>query len=34
MTDATFKVIKTEFVWNKTFQTSEKLKLKLKDYIH
>ena len=29
-----FKVIKTEFVWNETFHTLEELKLKLWDYIH
>ena len=32
--EATFKVIKTEFVWNETFHTLEELKLKLWDYIH
>ena len=32
--EATFKVIKTEFVWNKTFHTLEELRLKLWDYIH
>lgn len=32
--EATFKIIKTEFVWNETFQTLEELKLKLWDYIH
>ena len=32
--EATFKVIKTEFVWNETFHTLEELKLKVWDYIH
>ena len=32
--EATFKTIKTEFVWNETFSSLEELKLKLWDYIH
>ena len=32
--EATFKIIKTEFVWNETFASLEELKLKLWDYIH
>lgn len=32
--EATFKVIKTEFVWKETLYTLEELKLKLGDYIH
>lgn len=31
--EATFKIIKTEFAWNETFQTLEELKLKLWDYV-
>lgn len=32
--EATFKIIKTEFVWNETFGSLEELKLKLWDYVH
>lgn len=32
--EATFKVIKTEFIWNETFHTLEELKLKLWDYVN
>ena len=32
--DATFKIIKTEFVWNETFADLSELKLKLWDYVH
>ena len=32
--EATFKIIKIEFVWNETFSSLEELKLKLWDYIH
>lgn len=32
--EATFKIIKTEFVWNETFTDLRELKLKLWDYIH
>ena len=32
--EATFKIIKTEFVWNETFASLEELKLKLWDYVH
>lgn len=32
--EATFKVIKTEFVWNETFETTGELRLKLFDYVH
>jgi transposase InsO family protein len=32
--EATFKIIKTEFVWNETFETTEELRLKLFDYVH
>lgn len=32
--EATFKIIKTEFIWNETFADLEELKLKLWDYIH
>lgn len=32
--ETTFKIIKTEFVWNETFASLEELKLKLWDYIH
>lgn len=32
--EATFKIIKTEFVWNETFADLEELKLKLWDYVH
>ena len=32
--EATFKVIKTEFVWNETFHTLEELKIKLWDYVN
>ena len=32
--EATFKIIKTEFVWNETFADLRELKLKLWDYIH
>lgn len=32
--EATFKIIKTEFVWNDQFETLEKLKLKLWDYVN
>ena len=32
--EATFKVIKTEFVWNETFRTLEELKIKLWDYVN
>ena len=31
---ATFKVIKTEFVWNEKFHTLEELKIKLWDYVN
>ena len=31
---ATFKIIKTEFVWNETFHTQEELKIKLWDYVN
>lgn len=32
--EATFKIIKTEFVWNETFSDSKELKLKLLDYVN
>lgn len=32
--EATFKIIKTEFVWNETFADLSELKLKLWDYVH
>lgn len=32
--EATFKIIKTEFVWNETFADPEDLKLKLWDYVN
>lgn len=32
--EATFKIIKTEFIWNETFADLSELKLKLWDYIH
>ena len=32
--EATFKVIKTEFVWNETFHTLEELNIKLWDYVN
>ena len=32
--EATFKIIKTEFVWNETFADLLELKLKLWDYVH
>ena len=32
--EATFKIIKTEFVWNETFHTQEELKIKLWDYVN
>lgn len=32
--EATFKIIKTEFVWNETFHTLEELKIKLWDYVN
>lgn len=32
--EATFKIIKTEFVWNQTFHSLEELKLKLWDYVN
>jgi len=32
--EATFKIIKTEFVWNETFTDISELKLKLWDYVH
>ena len=32
--EATFKVIKTEFIWNERFDTLDKLKLKLWDYVY
>ena len=32
--EATFKVIKTDFVWNETFHTLEELKIKLWDYVN
>ena len=32
--EATFKIIKTEFVWNETFADLTELKLKLWDYVH
>lgn len=32
--EATFKIIKTESVWNETFADLRELKLKLWDYIH
>ncbi len=32
--EATFKIIKTELVWNETFADLSELKLKLWDYVH
>ena len=32
--EATFKIIKTEFVWNETFADRKELKLKLWDYVN
>lgn len=32
--EATFKIIKTEFVWNETFANLKELKLKLWDYVN
>ena len=32
--EATFKIIKTEFVWNETFHTLDELRLKLWDYVN
>lgn len=32
--EATFKIIKTEFIWNETFHTLAELKLKLWDYVN
>ena len=32
--EATFQIIKTEFVWNETFADLTELKLKLWDYVH
>ncbi|MCX4270354.1 MAG: IS3 family transposase [Lachnospiraceae bacterium] len=32
--EATFKIIKTEFIWNETFTDISELKLKLWDYVH
>lgn len=32
--EATFKIIKTEFVWNETFHNLEELNLKLWDYVN
>ena len=32
--EATFKIIKTEFIWNERFQDLEELKLKLWDYVN
>ncbi len=32
--EATFKIIKTEFIWNETFTNLSELKLKLWDYVH
>lgn len=32
--EATFKIIKTEFVWNEIFHTLEKSKMKLWDYVN
>ncbi|MCI8410105.1 MAG: IS3 family transposase [Lachnospiraceae bacterium] len=32
--EATFKIIKTEFIWNERFHTLEELKLKLWDYVN
>lgn len=32
--EATFKIIKTEFVWNETFADPDDLKLKLWDYVN
>ena len=32
--EATFKVIKTEFLWNEQFESLEELKLKLWDYVN
>ena len=32
--ETTFKVIKTDFVWNETFHTLEELKIKLWDYVN
>ena len=32
--EATFKIIKTEFIWNERFQNLEELKLKLWDYVN
>ena len=32
--EATFKIIKTEFLWNETFADLDELKLKLWDYVN
>ena len=32
--EATFKIMKTELVWNETFADLSELKLKLWDYVH
>ena len=32
--EATFKILKTEFIWNETFRTLDELKLKLWDYVN
>jgi putative transposase len=32
--EATFKIIKTEFVWNETFQSLKELKMKISDYVN
>lgn len=32
--EATFKIIKTEFIWNETFHNLDELKLKLWDYVN
>ncbi len=34
VTEATFKIIKTEFVWNEIFYALEELKIKLWDYVN
>ena len=34
MAEATFKIIKTKFVWNETFADFSEPKLKLWDYVH
>lgn len=32
--EATFKIIKTEFIWNETFHNLNELRLKLWDYVN